>query len=212
MEYVRCGQCRALDAEIKAAMGALELERGPRRSHMRLLLLTLIAIVCGKKFNRLFYLELYEDEPADEFVETLKPNSDGTTFLDDSYFLFLNTRYEWRKGAESFNPALNDPKLSDEDYFKALALLQEHHMSLTTPLPLADVIEEEWKLWATDPDFPKPEEIKNMGIDDLLRRSENWIDGEASGFSESSFAADSAEHSDGASISIDLAEHMGDVQ
>lgn len=193
-------------------MGALERERGFRTPHMRLFLLVIFAIVCGKKFNRLFYLELYEDEPADEFVETLKPNSDGSTFIDDSYFLFLNNRYEWRKGAESFDPALNDPKLSDEDYFKSLALLQEYHMSLTTPLPLVDVIEEEWRLWALDPEFPKPEEIKNMGLDELLRHSGNWVDGEASGFSESSFAGDSAEHSDGTPIPIDEAEGFGDVQ
>jgi len=149
-----------------------------------------LALLCASalalKYDRLSYLKLYEDDPTDEFLEMLKPNEDGTTFLDDSYFLHISIRYEWRKGAENYDPAKYFPKLTDDEYNTLLAKLQEENVSLTTPLLLADVIEEEWRHWAVEPDFPKKQQIKEMGVDDLIRGGTRWEDGQELKMSESS--------------------------
>lgn len=186
---------------------------------MRSCLFPLVALTFagGASFNRLSYLNLYEDDPVDEFVETLRQNSDGTTFLDDSYFMWMNIRYEWRKGAEMYDPELNEPKISDEQLSKALSDLQES-LTLATALPLNLVIEDEWRLWQMDPEFPKEDQIREMGIEELIENGYRWADGSPVVMSEgslefssgtvSSFSGDDNPHA----LDLDEAEKIPDLQ
>lgn len=138
------------------------------------------------RYQRLHYLTLYEDEPADEFVETLRLNSDGSSFIDDSYFFWLNQRYEWRKGAEFFDPELYNGKIDPRRKERLLSELQNYR-SIAVSLTLADVLEDEWRIWREDPDFPKPETIQKMGLDDLIANSYRWADGQDVDMFEESF-------------------------
>lgn len=169
--------------------------------------LVALSLTKGASFNRLSYLNLYEDDPVDEFVETLKQNSDGTTFLDDSYFMWMNIRYEWRKGAEMYDPVLNEPKLSDEQLNKALSDLQDS-LTLATALPLAVVIEDEWRQWQMDPEFPNEEAIKAMGIDELIDNGYRWADGAPVVMSEGSadFSSGSVSAFSGDEVALNTSE------
>jgi hypothetical protein len=120
-------------------------------------------------YDRHEYLRRYEDEPADEFLEMYRPNSDGTTFIDDAYYMWQALRYQWRRGAGKF--VKRPPKSDgiDEETFRELFGKLREFQAIAAPVPLARVIEAEWEDWVQDDEFPTPKAIKAMGIAEFVK-------------------------------------------
>lgn len=131
------------------------------------------------QFNRLAYLQLYEDEPADEFTETMQCSPDGSSYVDDPYFAWMQRRFEFRSGAEAFDGQLAKLVLEPDEMERVLQDLQDHK-SLSRPLALEQVIADEYARWREDPEFPDEAAIAEMGIDSLIVEGEGWVDGASS--------------------------------
>ncbi len=176
---------------------------------------TLIASYLPERPHRLDYLKKFEDDPSDEYIETLKSNYDGTSFVDDSYFLWLHNRYYWRKGADQFNPDINEVTLGDEGIVKLLEDLR-NKKSLSTPLPLTTVVDDEWRIWQEDPDFPKQEVLDSYGIHELVMDGLRWKDGVSGNPDATSMSTDDDtslnEESEHNPTVLDDAGSFGDLQ
>lgn len=146
----------------------------PNQSSLHLLFfpLTLFLLLLSSRplYDRHEYLRRYEDEPADEFLEMYRPNSDGTTFIDDAQYMWEALRYQWRRGAGKFiktAPPKGDE--IDEEMFRELFGRLREFQAIATPVPLVRVIKAEWEDWVQDEEFPTPKAIKAMGITEFLK-------------------------------------------